>query len=253
MMTGNAGFGGDTLESPQRLRLRSIALRRGFAAAVTNSGHDARDEPLATFAQNRQKLLDYAFRSLQVTAEAGKRITEAYYGAKPSRSYFQGCSTGGRQALIIAQRFPQIFDGIVAGAPVLNFSRTMAAFAYREQVLSQQPVPYAKLKTLAERIYAQCDDKDGLKDGLIDDPRRCDFRPSDHLPLCASEADDVRCFTATGDRNSPKDLWRYSCGWSAFLSRVARWSRNRGRRWSKRLGSVDRQAVGRKDNRIPLR
>src|SRR5688572_13608577 len=77
LMTGNAGFGGDTLESPQRLLLRSIALRRGFAAAVTNSGHDARDEPLATFAQNRQKLLDYAFRSLQVTAEAGKRITEA--------------------------------------------------------------------------------------------------------------------------------------------------------------------------------
>ena len=196
MVTGNAGFGGDTLESPQRLRLRSIALRRGFAAAVTNSGHDARDEPLATFAQNRQKLIDYAFRSLQVTADAGKRITEAYYGAKPSRSYFQGCSTGGRQALIIAQRFPQLFDGIVAGAPVLNFSRTMTAFAYREQVLRQQPVPYAKLKTLAERIYAQCDDKDGLKDGLIDDPRRCEFRPADHLPLCTTGADDMRCFTA---------------------------------------------------------
>jgi feruloyl esterase len=195
MMTGNGGFAGDTLESPQRVRLRSIALRRGFAAAVTNTGHDARDEPLASFALNRQKLLDYAFRSLQVTAEAGKRITETYYGARPSRSYFQGCSTGGRQALIIAQRFPQLFDGIVAGAPVLNFSRTMAGFAYREQALGAAPVPFAKLSVLAERIYEQCDQKDGLKDGLIDDPRRCGFRPSDHLPRCAPGVDDTQCFT----------------------------------------------------------
>ena len=195
MMTGNGGYAGDTLESPQRVRLRTIALRRGFAAAVTNTGHDSRDEPLATFAVNRQKLLDYAFRSLHVTAEAGKRITEAYYGVKPSRSYFQGCSTGGRQALILAQRFPQDFDGIVAGAPVLNFSHTMAGFAYREQALSQGPVPYAKLATLADRIYAQCDEKDGLKDGLIDDPRRCGFRASEHLPRCAAGTDDSQCFT----------------------------------------------------------
>jgi feruloyl esterase len=197
LMTGNAGYGGDTLESPQRLRLRSIALRRGFAAALTNTGHDARDEPLASFALNRQKLLDYAFRSLPVTAEAGKRITETYYGIRPSRSYFQGCSTGGRQALIIAQRFPQLFDGIVAGAPVLNFSYTMTSFAYREQALSAGPVSYAKLASLAARIYAKCDDKDGLKDGLIDDPRHCDFRPSVHLPRCAAGTDEAGCFTST--------------------------------------------------------
>ena len=125
MMTGNGGFAADSLDSPQRLLLRSIAMRRGFAAAVTNTGHDGRDEPLATFAVNRQKLLDYAFRSLHVTAEASKRISAIYYGVKPTRSYFQGCSTGGRQALILAQRFPDDFDGIVAGAPVLNFSGTI--------------------------------------------------------------------------------------------------------------------------------
>ena len=148
MMTGNGGFAGDTLESPQRVRLRSIAMRRGFAAAVTNTGHDARDEPLATFATDRQKLLDYAFRSLHVTAEAGKRITAAYYGMKPSRSYFQGCSTGGRQALILAQRFPDDFDGIVAGAPVLNFSGTMTGFACMVQALKAAPILYAKLAAL---------------------------------------------------------------------------------------------------------
>jgi feruloyl esterase len=194
MMTGSGGYAGDSLESPQRLRLRSIAMRRGFAAAVTNTGHDNRDEPLATFAVNRQKLLDYAYRSLHVTAEAGKRITSAYYGVKPTRSYFQGCSTGGRQALILAQRFPDDFDGIVAGAPVLNFSMTMAGFACREQALIAAPVPYAKLSTLAERIYSLCDDKDGLKDGLIDDPRRCNFQPARDLPRCSAE-ENTKCFT----------------------------------------------------------
>ncbi|MGH9629957.1 MAG: tannase/feruloyl esterase family alpha/beta hydrolase, partial [Bryobacteraceae bacterium] len=195
MMTGNGGYAGDNLESPQRVRLRSIAMRRGFAAAVTNTGHDSRDEPLATFAVNRQKLLDYAFRSLHVTAEAGKRITATYYGVKPSRSYFQGCSTGGRQALILSQRFPDDFDGIVAGAPVLNFSGTMTSFACIAQALSAAPIPYAKLDALADRIYSLCDDKDGLKDGLIDDPRRCDFQPSRDLPRCTGGGDDDQCFT----------------------------------------------------------
>lgn len=195
MMTGNGGFAGDTLESPQRVMLRSVAMRRGFAAAVTNTGHDNRDEPLATFAANRQKLLDYAFRSLHVTAVAGKRITEAYYGSKPARSYFQGCSTGGRQALILAQRFPDDFDGIVAGAPVLNFSATMTSFACTAQTLAATPIPFAKLATLAEKVYALCDEKDSLKDGLIDDPRRCDFQPSRDLPRCAGGTETDKCFT----------------------------------------------------------
>ena len=196
LMTGNAGFGGDTLESPQRLLLRGIAMQRGFVQAITNSGHDGRDEPLASFAVNRQKLLDYASRSLHVTAEAGKRIATAYYGIKPTRSYFQGCSTGGRQALILAQRFPDDFDGIAAGAPVLNFSGTMTSFACTAQALRAAPVPYAKLAILAERVYSLCDDKDGLKDGLIDDPRRCGFRPSRDLPRCAEDSDNASCFTA---------------------------------------------------------
>jgi feruloyl esterase len=195
LMTGNGGYAGDTLESPQRLLLRGIAMRRGFVQAITNTGHDQRDEPLATFAVNRQKLLDYAFRSLHVTAEAGKRITGAYYAVKPSRSYFQGCSTGGRQALILAQRYPEDFDGIVAGAPVLNFTGTMVSFASTALALQAAPVPYAKLATLAERVYALCDEKDGLKDGLIDDPRRCGFQPSRDLPRCAEGSDTATCFT----------------------------------------------------------
>ncbi len=195
-MTGNGGYAGESLDAPQRANARAQAMRRGFAYAVTNTGHDAATEPLATFAQNRQKLLDYAFRSLHTTAETAKRLITAYYGVKPTRSYFEGCSTGGRQALILAQRFPEDFDGIVAGAPVLNFSGTMVGYAKMAQALSAAPIPYAKLSLLADRVYAQCDEKDGLKDGLIDDPRRCGFQPSRDLPKCAEGADNVDCFTA---------------------------------------------------------
>jgi hypothetical protein len=193
-LTGNGGYAGDSLDSPQRLLLRSMAMRRGFAAAVTNTGHDGRDEPLASFAVSRQKLLDYAFRSLHVTTVAGKRIAAAYYGSAPVRSYYQGCSTGGRQGLILAQRFPADFDGIVAGAPVLDFSGTMTKFACTAQALAANPIPFNKLAYLAQRIYELCDAKDGLKDGLIDDPRRCGFQPRRDLDRCTG-TDHPRCFS----------------------------------------------------------
>ena len=195
-MTGNGGYAGESLDAPQRAGQRNAAMRRGFVHAATNTGHDAATEPLGTFAVNRQKLLDYAFRSLHTTAETGKRVAAAYYGARPARSYFEGCSTGGRQALILAQRFPEDFDGIVAGAPVLNFSGTMVSYAKIVQALAAAPVPYSKLQLLSDRIYALCDEKDGLKDGLIDDPRRCDFRPARDLPQCAEGSDRPDCFTA---------------------------------------------------------
>ncbi len=201
-MFGNGGYAGEPLESPGRVGQRLSGVRRGFVVAQTNTGHDAAAEPLGTFAVSRQKLLDYAFRSLHTTAETGKRIATAYYGTRPTRSYFEGCSTGGRQALILAQRFPEDFDGIVVGAPVLNFTGTVVSYARMAQAFAAAPIPYAKLKLLADRIYALCDEKDGLKDGLIDDPRRCDFRPSRDLPKCAEGGDtnanaaNPECFTA---------------------------------------------------------
>src|SRR5579872_862102 len=195
-MFGNGGWAGNDLDAPNSAGAHHRALRAGFVTAATNTGHDAALEPGASFAQDRQKLLDYAFRSLHVTAETAKRIAAVYYGARPARSYFQGCSTGGRQALILAQRFPEDFDGIIAGAPVLDFTGTMVSFACNALAVASGPLPYAKLSLLADRIYDECDAKDGLKDGLIDDPRRCDFQPSRDLPKCAAGADNADCFTA---------------------------------------------------------
>jgi tannase/feruloyl esterase len=194
-MFGNGGYAGESLEAPNRVASRNTALKMGFAVTQTNTGHDAVREPLATFTLNQQKLLDYAFRSLHVTAETAKRVTEAYYGSRPARSYYNGCSTGGRQGLIFAQRYPDDFDGLVVGAPALNNiggrMRSIATY----QALVKAPIPIPKLKLLADRVYARCDAKDGLKDGLITDPRSCDFEPSRDLPAC-SGADGADCFTA---------------------------------------------------------
>jgi feruloyl esterase len=193
-MFGNGGYAGEALDSPARRATAARAMRLGYAAAETDTGHSAATEPLGTFAADRQKLLDYAFRSLHVTAEAAKLLVRSYYGGPPTRSYFEGCSTGGRQGLTLAQRFPADFDGIVVGAPVLNFSGTMMAYANDVQALRAAPIPAAKLPLLADKIYAQCDEKDGLKDGVIDDPRRCGFQPSRDLPQCDG-ADQPGCFT----------------------------------------------------------
>ena len=174
-MFGNGGYAGETLSTPGRVNARNTALKASFAVAQTNTGHDAVNEPLGTFAVNRQKLLDYAFRAVHVTAETSKRIIREYYGNAPTRSYFDGCSTGGRQGLISAQRFPDDFDGIVVGAPVLEFTGTMINYVSMIRALEAAPVPLEKLKIIAERVYAKCDGADGLVDGLIDDPRRCNF------------------------------------------------------------------------------
>ena len=194
-MFGNGGYAGEALDSPARRATAARAMRLGYATAQTDTGHSAATEPLGAFAADRQKLLDYAFRSLHVTAEAAKLLVRTYYGGAPTRSYFEGCSTGGRQGLILAQRFPADFDGIVVGAPVLNFSGTMVAYANDAQALRAAPIPASKLPLLAEKIYAQCDAQDGLKDGLIDDPRRCGFEATRDLPQCDA-GDQPGCFTA---------------------------------------------------------
>jgi Tannase and feruloyl esterase len=123
-------------------------------------------------------------------------LLRAYYGSAPAKSYFEGCSTGGRQGLILAQRFPNDFDGISVGAPVLDFTGTMLRYVQAAKALKAAPIAANKIPTLAAKIYESCDAKDGLKDGVIDDPRRCDFQPARDLPKCEAGADRPDCFTA---------------------------------------------------------
>jgi Tannase and feruloyl esterase len=195
-MFGNGGWAGESFEAAGRVANRAHGLTAGFVTAATDTGHSAAIEPGASFALSRQKLLDFGFRSLHVTAEAAKLMARTYYGTAPAKSYYDGCSQGGRQGLILAQRFPNDFDGIIAGSPGLDNIATQVARDYWMQGLAANPFPAAKLPLLASRVYDQCDAKDGLKDGLIEDPRRCDFKPARDLPHCAEGTDRADCFTA---------------------------------------------------------
>ena len=194
-MFGNGGYAGEALDAPARVESAHRALSAGFATAQTNTGHDAATEPLGSFAATPQKFLDYAFRAVHVTALTAKRISQAYYDALPRKSYFDGCSTGGRQGLISAQRFPEDFDGIVNGAPVLDFSGTMIDYLVNQRALAAAPLSPAKLRLVADAVYSRCDGVDGVKDGLIDDPRRCPFKPSTDLPRCVQDVDGPDCLT----------------------------------------------------------
>jgi len=195
-MFGNGGWAGEAFDSPGRIANHARALRAGFATASTDTGHSAALEPNASFALNRQKLLDFGFRSLHVTATAAKLLVHNYYGSDPSKSYYDGCSQGGRQALTIAQRFPDDFDGIIAGSPALYNSGNMVARAYWMQGLGTNPFPAAKLGLLADRVYEKCDTKDGAKDGVISDPLHCGFKATQDLPRCTEGKDGDACFTA---------------------------------------------------------
>jgi feruloyl esterase len=193
---GNGGYAGESIDAPARVAVARRALARGFAVAQMNTGHDAAAEPLGTFAASSQKFLDYAYRGMHVTVLTAKTILQAYYDGALQHAYFDGCSTGGRQALISAQRFPDDFDGVVAGAPVLDFSGTMIDYSIIQRALAAAPIAPEKLKLIADAVYKKCDAVDGVTDGVLDDPRRCPFTPSADLPRCANDADGPACFTA---------------------------------------------------------
>jgi hypothetical protein len=161
----------------------------------TNTGHDAAAEALATFAGKPQKTIDYAFRAVHETIKAAKQIVRIFYDRAISFSYFDGCSTGGRQGLMTAQGFPGDFDGIVVGAPVLNFTDSVLVGLWTARALSAAPIPATKLKRIAEAVYRKCDARDGAEDGLIDDPRTCDFDPAAELATCSAGSDGDECFT----------------------------------------------------------
>ena len=194
-MFGNGGYAGEALDSPGRQAAARRAVARGFVAAQTNTGHDAAAEPLAAFASSPQKVIDYAFRAVHVTAVTAKTLAQVHYGTPPRRAYFDGCSTGGRQGLIAAQRFPDDFDGIVAGAPVLNFSGTMIGYAKDQKALAAAPLTADAIKTVGDAVVAKCDGLDGVKDGVVDDPRRCPFTPSSDIPRCSGDTAAAGCLT----------------------------------------------------------
>ena len=194
-MTGNGGLAGDPVDTPMNPE-RGTALTNGFVMARTNTGHDARKEPSGSFIlSNPQKAIDYAYRAVHVTADTAKKIATDYYAKPIAFSYWNSCSNGGRQGLLEAQRFPDDFDGIVANAPWVDQTGFTLGAIWNQKALTEAAVPLEKINLVAERVMAKCDEIDGLKDGLIDDPRKCSFDPARDVPACSAGTDAANCLT----------------------------------------------------------
>jgi feruloyl esterase len=167
------------------------ALARGYAVVSSDGGHDEATLPApGSFGTDPQALADYEYGSTRAVTDVAARIVAAYYHRPIQHRYFMGCSTGGREALIAAQRYPELFDGIVAGDPAFHLTRAMVAEAWNTQALAavaprdgagQADLPKAltdaELRIVAEAVTQQCDALDGLRDGLINDPLACHFNP----------------------------------------------------------------------------
>src|SRR5580765_389523 len=195
-MTGNGGLAGDALDGPTSPD-RTAGLSNGFVHARTNTGHDARQEPSGSFIlSNPQKAIDYAYRAVHVTAETAKKIAADYFAQPIQYSYWNSCSNGGRQGLLEAQRYPDDFDGIVANAPWVDQTGFTIGAMWNQKALTEAPVSAEKLLLVAQKIMDKCDAVDGLKDGLIDDPRACRFDASRDVPACSAGTDTPDCLTA---------------------------------------------------------
>ena len=189
---GNGGLAGSITYSDMR-----AAVARGYATSSTDTGHssNAASNPWWTDAP---AIKDYGYRAIHETALRSKAIIQAFYGSAPSHSYFNACSTGGREAFMEAQRYPTDYDGIIAGSPVYRVIKLRARHVHTWQcnyldTSNAHAIPVAKLRPIYDAIVAQCDGIDGLVDGQVDDPRRCNFDPAS---IQCAGADNVNCLTA---------------------------------------------------------
>lgn len=191
---GNGGFGGSlTLSS---LTMHG-ALGKGYATAGTDLGHVGTGDTDGKWALNEpERIADFGHRANHLTANFAKAVIAAFYPRGLQAAYFQGCSDGGREALMEAQRYPDDYDAIVAGAPANAWTRMMAGFMANDRAVFARPesaIPAAKLKLLQSAALAKCDAVDGVKDEVIDDPRSCGFDPA---ALQCKAGDAAGCLTA---------------------------------------------------------
>ena len=142
-----------------------------------------------------EKLIDFGYRSVHGMTVAAKALMAAFYGEGPKLAYFEGCSSGGRQALMEAQRFPEDYDGIVAGAATNNWTKMMFGRIWVGQATLSDAanyIPPAKYPMIHRAVLAACDARDGVKDGVLNEPMKCSFDPG---VLACKDADEVDCLT----------------------------------------------------------
>jgi Tannase and feruloyl esterase len=182
------------------------ALARGFAVVSTDTGHQGAVFDRGFFA-DQEATLNFLYVANGKVAPIAKRLVAAYYGKAADHSYFVGCSTGGREAMIMTQRYPRYFDGVVAGAPAMrtgysNLGMRSVAVALsvaaerdgKGDVIAGSALTAADKKLITDSVLATCDAKDGIKDGMVFDPLGCSFDP--RSLICRGTKND-RCLTET--------------------------------------------------------
>jgi hypothetical protein len=203
---GNGGFAGS-------IGYRQLGgnLQRGFATAGSDAGHTAEAEDATWAFGHPEKVKDFGWRAVHLTTERAKTIIAAYYGKPASKAYFDSCSDGGREALMEAQRFPEDYDGILAGAPANNWVHMVSSGVDVAQATRGNPDSYIsslKLPAIQRASLAACDAQDGVKDGIINDPAKCHFDPQ--VLLCKGAelgGDSIECLTQP-EVNSLKKLYQ---------------------------------------------
>jgi feruloyl esterase len=182
-------------------------LREGYAVASTDTGHKSADTAWAL--NHLQRIIDYGYRGTHVMTQTAKAIVAAYYGRPPEHSYFDGCSNGGRQALMEAQRYPGDYDGIIAGDPAADWTHLYTgAHLWTMRVTDGNAyIPASKVPILADAVNRACDALDGITDGIINDPRRCHFDPATlQCNNGSAGSDKSHCFTAA-QVTAIKKIW----------------------------------------------
>src|SRR5215471_1250707 len=208
----------------------AAAVDTGYAAADTDAGHTGTSPLDGSFALdssgrlNQPLIDDFAFRGVHDAAVVGKAVTAAYYGSQATFSYFNGCSTGGRQAMSEAQRYPSDYDGILAGAPAINWQKYVPASLWPELVMQRSGdfVPTCKFAAFQAAAIKACDTVgDGVVDGVIGDPLACKFDPGSLVgtstpcgTITAQDADVVAQIVA-GPRTTSGDFLWYGPLWGA--------------------------------------
>ncbi|HTV56530.1 MAG TPA: tannase/feruloyl esterase family alpha/beta hydrolase [Terriglobia bacterium] len=189
---GNGGFAGSISYGDM-----ARALRAGYATASTDTGHRAKDTDAHWALGHPQKVIDFGYRAIHLTALNAKAILKAFYGQPARYSYFESCSDGGREALMEAQRYPGDYNGILAGAPANYWTLLLSAAFFNTQapglVNRASYIPASKLPAISAAVLAACDAEDGVKDGILNDPAECHFNPS---TLLCKGAESAACLTA---------------------------------------------------------
>ena len=189
---GNGGFAGliDTMEL-------GAVVDRGYASTATDTGHTGSPIDAAWALGHPEKVADFGHRGIHEMTRVARLLIQRFYGSGPSHSYFAGCSDGGREALMEAERYPADYDGILAGAPANYWTALLSLGAADTQALTATPasfIPPAKIPAIAHAVNDACDKADGVADGILNDPRSCRFDPA--TIQCKPGEDTNACLTA---------------------------------------------------------